>query len=214
MIRILLSALFCSILYVPVISLGASQEAELSTPTQVVAAFQKVSHHEIFCEDETWSSSEPIKVGSKFELYLSNNFYKLFMWSQCVQPKTPPGYVELTRTILWDIRFGFKNGGREDMEDNIRVHSAKTKNADKAIVKVMYDFGTLKDLVTTYTLIRENGHWKIDDIAPKGDFVDGDDQEPHLEHSNSIKTDMQNNYRAAEERYKQEQAKKSAAPKP
>ena len=66
----------------------------------------------------------------------------------------------------------------------------------------------------TYSLIREDGHWKIDDIAPKGDFVEEGDQEPFLEHSDSIKTDMQNNYRAAEERYQQEQAKKNAVSKP
>jgi hypothetical protein len=35
-----------------------------------------------------------------------------------------------------------------------------------------------------------------------------------LQHSDSIKTDMQNNYRAAEKRYQQEQTKKSAAAKP
>jgi hypothetical protein len=209
MIRIFLISMLCSILYVPVVAFGASQD-DVSTPVQVVAALQKIPHYEIFCEDETWGSTEPIKVGAKFAPYLSKNFYKLFMWSQCVEPEMPPFYVDLSNKFLWDIRFGFENGGREDMEDNVRVRPAKTKGSDKAIVKVLYDFGTLKNLVTTYTLIREDGHWKIDDIAPKGDYVEEGEQEPHLEHSDSIKTDMQNNYDAAERRYQQEKAKKSA----
>ena len=209
MIRISLSALLCSFLYVPTVSLGASQETKLSTPVQVVAALQKIPHYEIFCEDETWGSTEPINVGAKFKSYLSKNFYKLFMWSQCVEPEMPPFYVDLNNKFLWDIRFGFENGGREDMEDNVRIQSAQYKGADKAIVKVMYDFGTLKNLTTTYTLIREDGHWKIDDIAPKGDFrKDIEDYDAVLEHSDSIKTDMQKFYRAAEERYKREQSKK------
>jgi hypothetical protein len=79
---------------------------------------------------------------------------------------------------------------------------------------LLFDHGRLKNNNTTYTLIREDGHWKIDDIAPKGDFKpDDEDYDAVLEHSDSIKTDMQNNYRAAEERYQQEQAGKSAPKK-
>jgi hypothetical protein len=70
-----------------------------------------------------------------------------------------------------------------------------------------------QNITPTYTLIRENGHLKIDDIAPKGDYVEGDDQEPFLELSDSIKTDMQNNYRAAEEKYSRDQAAKGVSGK-
>jgi hypothetical protein len=101
-------------------------------------------------------------------------------------------------------------GEKSVIAENIRVQKVKLKGADKTIVKVMYDFGSLKNLVTTYILIREGGLWKIDDIAPKGDFrKDDEDYDAALEHSESIKTDMQNNYNAAEKRYLEEQAKKS-----
>lgn len=96
---------------------------------------------------------------------------------------------------------------------NIRVQPANFRGPNKAIIKVLYDFGTLKNIVTIYTLIREDGKWKIDDIVPKGDFKEGSDEEPYLQFSKSIKTEMQNNYRKAEMRYQQEQAKKRAGPK-
>jgi hypothetical protein len=111
------------------------------------------------------------------------------------------------------IRFGTGQGyGGTYPATNVRIQLVKNQGAEKAIVKVLFDLVVyaLKNLTTTYTLIREDGHWKIDDIAPKGDCRQGDeDYDAVLEHSDSIKTDMQNNYRAAEERYLQEQAKKT-----
>jgi len=202
---------------VPAVSLGASQENKVPTSVQVVAAFQKLPDYEMFCEDETLANWEPVKVGAKFEPYLSKELYKLFLWSQCRYPNTPPFYGELHNLIFMDVRFGSRQGyGGTYPAANIRTQLVKNQGADKAIVKVMFDpvAFPLKNITTTYTLIREEGHWKIDDIAPKGDFVEEGDQEPFLEHSDSIKTDMQNNYRAAEERYQQEQAKKNAVSKP
>ncbi|MBU1481202.1 MAG: hypothetical protein KKH12_05945 [Gammaproteobacteria bacterium] len=224
MIRILLSALLCSILYVPFTSSAVSQGTVLSTPVQVVAAFQKFPDYEMFCEDATLADWEPVKVGTKFETYLSKELYKLFLWSQCRYPNTPPFYGELDNLIFFDIRYGNSQGaGGTHPATNIRIQFVKHQGADKAIVKVLFDplLYDLKNITTIYTLIREDGHWKIDDIAPKGVVPEeGEDEEvvadqqQLLENSESIKTDMQNNYRAAEERYKQEQAKKGTAPKP
>ena len=76
---------------------------------------------------------------------------------------------------------------------------------------MLYDFNR-NNTVTVYTLIREDGQWKIDDISPKGDGTEM--SESSLYFSDSIKTDMQNNYNAAMERYKKEQASKGVSSKP
>lgn len=209
--RTFLKLLLCGFVLQPFMTIGAPLE---TNPMQVAAAFQKIPHYEMFCQTEVWESVEPIKVGEKFKEYLSQKFYRLFQWSQCVEPEIPPHYREreFKGVIYWDFRFGFSYSGMTGensiLAENIRLQKAKLYGTDKATIKVLYDFGTLKNLVTTYTLIREDGHWKIDDIAPKGDYVEEGDQEPFLEHSDSIKTDMQKNYDAAEARYKLEQAKK------
>ena len=215
MIRTLQSLLVCIFFYVPFAAASELQEADVTSLEQVVSAFQKLPHYELFCEDKTWGSAEPIKVGAKFEQFLTKEFYRLFLWTECGQPKIPADLVDLEGATTWDIRFGFGYSGVQNEQsviaENIRVQKARLQGSDKAAVKVLYDFGTLKDNVTTYTVIREDGQWKIDDIAPEGY---ASEMEELLESSKSIKTDMQNNYRAAEKRYKQEQAKKGTASKP
>lgn len=198
---------FCVIVLQPFVAMSDPLEAN---PIQVVAAFQKISHHEMFCQDETWGDYEPVRVGASFEKFYTKEFYKLFLWSQCRQPKTPPGYARYA-PIHFEIRFGFSysglSGEKSIIAEHIRVSKPKLQGPDKASVKVLYDFGTAKNLVTIYTVIREDGQWKIDDIAPHGDFEpDNDGYEPLLGHSDSIKSDMQNNYNEAEARYKQETA--------
>jgi hypothetical protein len=211
-LRVLLSIF----LFAPIFATCASNAVDTTNPELAVTAFQQLPPYEMFCQDKTWRSAEPIKVGAKFESYLSKEFYKLFFWSQCGEPKLPPGYSGMNNIFYWDIRFGFKNAGLTNRVKNTRIRPAEYQGSDKAIVKVLFDpVGfPLKNITTIYTLIREDVHWKIDDIAPKGDWVEEGDQEPFFEHSNSIKTDMQNNFRAAEKRYQQEQAKKNAVSKP
>lgn len=220
--KISLRALLSILLFTPLIATCASSEFDSSKPEKIITAFQKLPPYEMFCQDETWRSAEPIKVGAKFETYLSKEFYKLFFWSQCGEPKLPPGYSGMNNIFYWDVRFGIENAGLTNRVKNIRIRPAKYQGSDKAIVNVLFDPlpHELKNITTTYTLIREDGHWKIDDIAPKGvEPVEGEDEEVAadqqqlLESSNSIKNDMQNNYRAAEVRYQQEQAKKSAPKK-
>ena len=216
MINRLLSVILGLLAFVSVIATAASIEFDSSSPEKVVTSFQTLPPYELFCKDETGDGTQAINVGAKFESYLSKDFYKLFMWSQCVEPEMPPFYAELNNKYFWDIRFGIENSGLTNRVNNIRIQPAKHQGQNKATVKLLFDPmpQELKNVTTIYTLIREDGHWKIDDIAPKGDYEEGSEGECLLEHSDSIKTDMRNNYRAAEERYKQEQAKKGAAPKP
>lgn len=221
MIRMLISGFLCMFLYMPIYAVSSPQESESLNPVQVVNMFQKLPPYEMFCENENRGSAEPIKVGEKFNIYLSNQFYKLFLWSQCGEPEVPPHYKgrEFTGVIYFDIRFGFglaSSGANSAKVKNIRIKPAKFQGSDKATVKLIFDPTNyeLNNIVTIYTLIREDGKWKIDDIAPKGDFKEGDENyDAALEHSDSIKTDMQNNYIAAMARYNKEQAQKGIAPK-
>jgi hypothetical protein len=186
-----------------------SNVIEIKNPEKIVGVFQKIPHYELFCEDNTWGGTEPIKVGTKFQPLLSKDFYKLFVWSQCGQSRTPPRYDDLENIFLWDVRFGFSYSGilneQSVITRNIRVQKPIFQGKNKVTVKVLFDFN-VKNTVTIYSLISEDGQWKIDDISPKGDG-EGDSEngrESSINFSDSIKTDMQNNYNAAMERYNKE----------
>lgn len=210
--RMFFGVLICSFLYEPFVVASAVQETYAQNPGQAVAAFQKLPSYEVDCRDETMGSTEPIKVGSKFENYLSKAFYKLFLWSQCVEPEIPPQNFD-NGAISWDFRFGFHDSGGSDKVTNIHLNTTKFQGSDKATIKLLFDIGYLNNITTTYTLIREDGHWKIDDIAPKGDEPNEYNGDTALEHSDSIKADMQTNYNAAMKRYQQEQAKLNSSSK-
>jgi hypothetical protein len=206
MIRNLTCVMLLCFLAQPLMAENLPITAVVAKPEQVVSLFQKLPHYELICEDKTWGDFEPNKVGVKFATYFSDDLYKLFFWTQCGKPKSPPPhYSGLDFPILWDIRFGFPFtallGEQSVIARNIRVQKARLQGSDKAIVKVLYDFNR-NNTVTVYTLIREDGQWKIDDISPKGDGTEM--SESSLYFSESIKTDMQNNYNAAMERYNKE----------
>jgi len=177
-------------LFVPLIAASAPNSINTSKLEQVVSAFQKLPTHDLLCKEEAFKNWEPIKVGTIFEPYLSKEFYKLFLWTQCRNTNIPPFYSGFDNLIPWDIRFGFGYGSEVNLGESIRVSHAKLKGSSKAIINVFFDYGTLKNITTTYTLIREDGHWKIDDIAPKGDEPNEYNGDTALEHSDSIKTDM------------------------
>lgn len=220
MIRTLLAMLLSSILLLLSVAWGATTAADSLTPETVVTAFQKLPSYELQCQDESQSGAQPVKVGSKFQFFFNKEFYEIFMWAQCAKPNVPPHYMELRDAIDWDVRYGLGQHLFGDKNTpaikNIRIHPAKYQGTDTATVDVAFDVMTAHTWsvpFTTYTLIREDGQWKINDIAPHGDTPENSEQEPALEHSDSIKTDMLNNYRAAEERYKQEQTGKSSPKK-
>lgn len=213
MIRKIFRGISILILLMPLVALSDTNATDNQTPEKVVSNFQKLPHNVMFCYDDSWNKKSPIEVGAKLGTYFSNELYKLFMWAQCRSSALPIFYADLDRLIFIDIRYGLARPTTRGVifVDNFRVQKAKYLGADKAKVDFIFDVTDtdLNNIVTTYTLIRENGKWKIDDIAPHGDRPENSEQEPALEHSDSIKTDMLNNYRAADERYKQEQANKT-----
>lgn len=212
MIHKLVGAIISLILLMPLVALSDDSATDTQTPEKVVVDFQKLPHHELFCEKDDWQEWDRANVGAKFKAALSKQFYKLVMWSQCAEPENPRSTTHYDRNFFWDIRYGLHDPSTRGVifVDNFRVQKAKYHGPDKAKVEFIFDVPNthLKNITTTYTLIREDGHWKIDDIAPHGDYEEDSEREPALEHSDSIKTDMQNNYSAAEARYKQEQVKK------
>jgi hypothetical protein len=179
------------------------------TPEQVVAEFQKLPHEELFCQDKSWIGDESIRVSEKFKKYFSNKFFSLYMWAECYKPSTPPHYSEMDNYFDFDIRYSMP-GSDIRLENvflakNIQVKKIKNNLANKAFIEVKYSYQTTG--TTNYTLIREDGQWKIDDIAPRSNYVKGSGEE-YYGISDSIKADMQKNYNAAMERYNKEQAKK------
>jgi len=211
MSRILLTLFLWAFLLVTNSVLSAPLEAGIKRPEQLVLPFQEIPPYEFLCIDEIRGSAKPDKVGAKFTTYLSKEFYKLFLWTQCGEPEIPPRYDgQLDNMFYWDIRFGNDGESSKPKATNIRLNPTKYQGSDKAIIKLIFDLGIYENITTTYTLIREDGHWKIDDIAPKGDPVTKEnDGDTVLERSNSIKTDMQKNYNAALAHYNKEQAQQN-----
>lgn len=213
MIREFIAVIFLFFLSSTLLAENLSTVIEIKRPEKIVGAFQKIPHYELFCQDSSWGGSEPTKVGGKFQSYLSKEFYELFLWEVCVEPKIPRTDKSSRSGITDDFRFGFGYSGIQNEQSiiarNIRVQKATLQGSDKAIVKVLYDFNR-NNTVTVYTLIREDGQWKIDDISPKGDGTEMSESTVYF--SGSVKTDMQNNYNAAMKRYNKEQAQKGNAP--
>lgn len=214
MMRKLFGVISGLILLMPLVALGDANVTDKQTPEKVVADFQKLPHHELFCKKNDWYEWDRINVGAKYKAALSKQFYELVMWSQCIVPLNPDSSMDYDRNFYWDIRYGLGNLLLGDPELNFaknhRVQVAKLLGGTKAKVDLIFDVPAVgvKNIRTTYTLIREEGKWKIDDIAPHGDYEEDSEREPALEHSDSIKADMQKNYRAAEKRYQDEQTKK------
>lgn len=212
--KILIFLLFSLVWVLPVTS-HMAYAADTTSPEQVVAEFQKFPHNEMFCLDKSWNAGAKMSVIERnLKTYLSKDLYKLFLWSECVEPEVPPHYGGLYNALYFDIRFSIPLSDlrleKKYLAKDIRVNIIKQNGVDKAVVGVYYNYDGTK-MFTRYTLIQEEGQWKIDDIAPQANYVKGSEVESY-EHSDSIKTEMQENYNAAMARYKEEQAKKGVVP--
>ena len=227
----MLNKILTSLLAIFLCLLSATSEADKATfasgPEQVVAEFQKLPHYEMFCKDERWKGVVPTKFDEEYQSYFSKVFYKLFFWSSCGQPKVPPRYAFMENDFSYDIRFGipFVGGAPSDLgqivvAENIKITTIKSNNPAQSTVRVDFTYKGIK-MSTRYTLIKEDGQWKIDDISPRSNFVgareasdpDGNEIAEYSFSSDSIKAEMQKNYNAATARYNKEQAQKGIAPK-
>lgn len=184
----------------------ASQQvvAQAVSPEQLVREFQRQTHAEMDCRGSD-GARKPQLVGPKMAGSLSHDFYKVFMRVQCdMRLSLLSNLHDLRVALPWDMRFGFTFGmmGGSELKSvlatNIRAKTLRSPTDGKALVKVLYDGLGFKDLTATYTVIREDGQWKIDDIAVKGYTTGGGEPEVLVYGSKSIKAEMQATYQRAE----------------
>ena len=128
------------------------------------------------------------------------------MWIQCVTPK----HIETIareKSYYFDFRYGTQAMGGSDGVKHIRIGASRPAEKGRVTVRVLWDYGTLKNVWTNYTLVNENGDWKIDDIAPQGYTTGGAEPEILLRGSKSLKKELGEAYRRAETKYRQEHKK-------
>ena len=191
---------------------GQREPESIESARTPVQAFQRMPPQEVFCSVENWETGEngvPEILMPKFDKLFGKEMLRLFVWANCRKPKFPH-MLETERSFFWDFRYGTPGKSSEGDIVNIRVLPAKQIKDGRARVTVLYDWGTKKNLMTLYTLIREDGQWKIDDIALKGYSTE---MEEYLPSSKSLKTELQAAYKRAEEKYLKDQQSGAARQK-
>jgi len=197
---------------------AAIAQDNLKTARALVEEFQTLPKQDLFCAEQDWTRDTRSSENSmllkrmipKYKHFFSKEFYRLFMWVQCYVPETPP---QITRGLYKynispegyyrDFRFGTQ-ADEDNPTDTIRVLPPRSVEADRMTVRVTYAW----QLWTDYTLVREDGAWKIDDMAPKA--VRTEMETLHWG-SKSLKRDLQIVYRLSEEQYRKEQSSKKSA---
>ncbi len=165
----------------------------------VVERFQKVPANILFCDHDRWDADPelalPIMRG-----FLSNEMLHLYSWIQCSEPS----YIrplDKERYFRWDFRYGTQAQGGSDYVKNIRIRPTQAAPGKQVQVQVLWDNGDIKNTWARYTLIREDGQWRIDDIALKGY---SSNVEEYLPGTKSLKTELQAAYKRAEAKCLQE----------
>lgn len=176
----------------------SSQDVEAAR--RLVQKFQQVPARHMFCSETRMESADaPEVILPQITHFLSQELLKFFAWIQCEQPGQPKP-LKNDNSYRWDFRYGLSITASNDYEshiNNLRVQTGQIQ-ANKSIrVKVVFNSDVVGDipLYTIYTLIRENGEWKIDDIALKGYSTE---MEEILPGSKSLKTEFQAAYKRAE----------------
>lgn len=188
--------------------------ADLAAAQALIKAFNALPNHLVFCAQPDFESIDYNKLKPILQPFFSAEFTKVFVWAHCSAENRrydPPG------KYLWDFRYGLSmtesNYGDEIRVKNVKVLPAIALPRNRAQVKVTYNFYQADDekLITTYTLIVEDGTWKIDDIALKGFVLNKgtDAEEVVLPVSKSLKKELLADFEEAEIKYKQDQAAKS-----
>ena len=200
------------------------RQEDIKEAQAVVSQMQKLPEKLMFCDTAPESRGDAALADKKSILaksfnpiylqYFSKEFYPLFMWVQCVTPKRFRLLHE-EKGYHWDFRYGTEAMGGSEYVKNIRVETPRATKGGKLTVQVIWDNGDIKDTWTRYTLVKENGTWKIDDIALKGFVLDigteGTDE--LLPSSKSLKTELQAAYKRAEKKYNRDQAAKGSSKK-
>jgi hypothetical protein len=203
--------IFLSSIFSVSVLANTTQEHELSLVTE----FQTISEQWPFCSNTGWErGGNPEIVIPEMRRFLSTEMLRLFVWIQCEEPR-PPRPLSDDQNYYWDFRYGTAAMGGLHGVKVLNIYKLRTSSQINKVVIVEYEYGTLKQLWARYTLVKENGTWKIDDIALKGYKLDmgeeGEDQ--LLPASKSLKTELQAAYKRAEDKYNRDQAAKGVSVK-
>ena len=201
--RTLLFAIILLITFsVKAASLGPDDIAEAK---KQVDQLHQVSAEHMFCSARgerglRWErGGDPAQVLPEMSQYLSNEMLRLFAWAMCGKPEHPK--LELyDKAYNWDFRYGLsetESTSQPSRVKNLKIYTPKAQNPRLILAKVSFNFYLADDatLNTAYTLIREDGLWKIDDIALKGY---SSNVEEILPGSRSLKTELQAAYKRGE----------------
>ena len=178
---------------------------------KLVGEFHKVPPEHMFCSARAergfrWEpGGDPELVLPEITHFFSSELLRLFGWIQCAVPRHPAPLRSESINYYWDFRYGLSQAESESESrntNNLRILTPQKGKVSSITITVLYNYyGAGKtDLQTTYILIRENGHWKIDDISLKGFELDMGDEgrEWLVAHSKSLKTELQAAYKRAE----------------
>ena len=188
------------------------KEGELVDAQAKIKAFNALPSYVVFCSQSNFDLGDFNELKPILQPFFSVEFFKLFVWARCYLPNRttePDGYH-------WDFRYGIDMVDSQSSKNkikNLKIFPATLLSGNRASVKTIYNFYKAEDkpLITTYTLIYEEGVWKIDDIALKGFVLNKGtaEEEAVLPASKSLKADLKAAYEEAEIKYKQDQANKS-----
>ncbi|SNS42836.1 hypothetical protein SAMN06265795_102659 [Noviherbaspirillum humi] len=106
-----------------------------------------------------------------YKRYFSKDFLSLFMWVQCLVPEKPempvPAHLIDKKLVHNDYYLDFRFGTRPEEFDTVmkflKIGTAKINGSSVTLV-VRYKYWTWPSW-TRYSLVKEDGRWKIDDIA-------------------------------------------------
>jgi len=189
---------------------------DLAEARSLVEQFQAVPAEHMFCSARSergfrWErGGDSERVLPELSRYFSSEMQRLFAWALCDIPKLPePTMAE--RSFNWDFRYGLsetESTSQPSRAENVKILTPHGQKDSKIIVRVLFNFYLTENtsLQTTYTLIKENGQWKIDDIALKGYQTE---EEEILPGSKSLKTELQAAYKRAEAKCGREPACKA-----
>lgn len=193
---------------IPAAHAGPAMDGDLVNAEKTVAQFLKVPAEHMFCSDRglPWEpGGDGEKVLPEMAHFLSAEMLRLFGWIHCGTPEYPTPSMRESNKYYWDFRYGLRQSESDSEPSrvrNLRILSPRMGANQNINITTLFNFYSAgnADLVTTYSLVYENGQWKIDDIALKGYVIDMGTmgKEPLLPSSKSLKTELQAAYKRAE----------------
>ena len=194
---------FCCVLLTPIAHSAPITGNDLAEVKILVGQFNSVPAEHMFCSargasGQIWErGGDPERVLPELTKYFSAEMLRLFKWVQCQLPAYPDSTMHGGLDYYWDFRYGLSQTDSSyapSRAEKVRALAPHGQRNTKILVKVLFVYAG-HPCESTYTLIKESGHWKIDDIALKGYSTE---VEVFLPDTKSLKTELQAAYKRAE----------------